>query len=488
MIGPVLACIVLAPHWTRLVRGWQAHQQFPENISLAHWPCYLSLMLGTFVVVLAHGAIASPGDPAPWLQRSALAMAAVTWTSFACGLLLPRLMGPASVWSQVGRRLATPLGITACVLLLLLLIQEFVFYDARADVRTTPLAGYAVGLVAVAVGLLLIGALTFAVSPRRDLLQLSERGRTLYVYAVEILICLLLVHLRLNIPDINLGAYSRYWPFIIMGVAFAGVGLSELAQRRGLRVLADPLQRTALFLPLLPILAFLVKPLGHIRVQAENAVGGIQPFVRYLERMPDDYRWHASLWFMMGLLYMTVALTRRSSNIVLVAVLVANFGLWVIFGHHDGLGFLLHPQLWLIPIGLIVLAAEHFNQERLQPAQSVILRYSGLLVIYASSSADMYIAGLGNNVFLPIVLALLSVGGVLLGILLRVRAFLFLGTAFLFLVVFSQIWHAAVDRAHTWVWWASGIVLGAAILTLFALFEKRRNDVLKVIDQIKRWK
>jgi hypothetical protein len=55
-------------------------------------------------------------------------------------------------------------------------------------------------------------------------------------------------------------------------------------------------------------------------------------------------------------------------------------------------------------------------------------------------------------------------------------------------VVFSQIWHAAVDQAQTWVWWASGIVLGLAILTLFALFEKRRNDVLNVIQELKRWK
>ena len=36
--------------------------------------------------------------------------------------------------------------------------------------------------------------------------------------------------------------------------------------------------------------------------------------------------------------------------------------------------------------------------------------------------------------------------------------------------------------------WASGIVLGAAILTLFALFEKRRNDVLRVIEEIKAWR
>ena len=54
--------------------------------------------------------------------------------------------------------------------------------------------------------------------------------------------------------------------------------------------------------------------------------------------------------------------------------------------------------------------------------------------------------------------------------------------------VFAQIWHAAVVRAQAWVWWASGIVLGAVILTLFALFEKRRNDVLKMIDDLRRWR
>jgi hypothetical protein len=33
----------------------------------------------------------------------------------------------------------------------------------------------------------------------------------------------------------------------------------------------------------------------------------------------------------------------------------------------------------------------------------------------------------------------------------------------------------------------SGIVLGAAILTLFAVFEKRRNDVLHLLEEIKGW-
>jgi hypothetical protein len=37
------------------------------------------------------------------------------------------------------------------------------------------------------------------------------------------------------------------------------------------------------------------------------------------------------------------------------------------------------------------------------------------------------------------------------------------------------------------VWWACGMALGAAILTLFGLFEKRRNDVLRVVEEIRGW-
>jgi hypothetical protein len=272
-----------------------------------------------------------------------------------------------------------------------------------------------------------------------------------------------------------------------MAVAFAGVGLSELCQRRGLRVLADPLQRTAMFLPLLPVAAFLTRPLVDLR-GAATVVGGLGPVARLLDRLPHDYHVHASLWFLMGLLYLAVSLSRRSSNLALAAAALANFGLWVLLGHHDRLTFLVHPQLWLIPVGLIVLAAEQLNRGRLPPPQALAVRYAGLLLVYLSSTADLFIAGLGHDVGLPIVLALLSVSGVLLGILLRVRAFLLLGVTFLFLDVFAQIWHAAVDRAQTWVWWASGIALGAAILTLFALFEKRRNDVLKLIDDMRRWR
>ena len=67
------------------------------------------------------------------------------------------------------------------------------------------------------------------------------------------------------------------------------------------------------------------------------------------------------------------------------------------------------------------------------------------------------------------------------------RSFLFLGFTFLVLDFMSMIWYAAHDLHHTWVWYVCGIALGAAILAMFAVFEKRRNDVLAVVEHLKDW-
>jgi hypothetical protein len=281
--------------------------------------------------------------------------------------------------------------------------------------------------------------------------------------------------------------FGQYWPLTVMLIAFLGVGLGELFHARGAGVLAAPLRRTGMFLPLLPLVAYLVRPLTEVREQLGGAVAGLQPFLRFLDRMPPEYAVHTLVWFLVALLYLLVALRHRSTLLGILAALAANFGLWVIFGNHEQLGFFAHPQLWLAPLGLILLLAEWLHRPQLSNGVSQGLRYGGALLIYVASTADMFIDGLGNSVVLPVVLALLSVAGVLLGILLRVRAFLFLGSAFLLVVVLAQIWHAAVDREQTWLWWASGIVLGVAILTLFALFEKRRNDMLRLVDELKRW-
>jgi hypothetical protein len=206
----------------------------------------------------------------------------------------------------------------------------------------------------------------------------------------------------------------------------------------------------------------------------------------YLEKLPQHFDTYALLWLLAGALYGLLALSRRSYGWALLAALATNASLWALLTH-TAVPVAVHPQAWVIPLALIVLVSEHVHRDRLRPDVSAGLRYLGVAMIYVASSADMFIAGVGNSVWLPVVLAVLCVAGVLAGVLMRVRAFLFLGVGFLLLDLFAMIWHAAVDRAQTWLWYASGIVLGAAILALFAVFEKRRNDVLGVVDRLRRW-
>ena len=75
------------------------------------------------------------------------------------------------------------------------------------------------------------------------------------------------------------------------------------------------------------------------------------------------------------------------------------------------------------------------------------LRYLGTAMLYVASAADLFIAGVGNSVWLPVVLAALSAAGIAAGIALRVRAFLFLGAGFLLLDVSAHLW--AFDHGVT---------------------------------------
>jgi hypothetical protein len=247
------------------------------------------------------------------------------------------------------------------------------------------------------------------------------------------------------------------------------------------------LRRTGIFLPILPVLAFWVQePAAVLSHAAKSLLPGAVPFLTYVSTLPREFDKYALVWLATCGLYSLVAVRRQSIPCAVLAALAGNFAVWCLW-EHNGVSFLVHPQLWLIPLAVIVLVAEHLNRDRLTVAQSQALRYAGLGLLYMSSTADMFIAGLGHSVWLPLVLMLLSIAGVLLGIMFQIRAYLFLGIGFLFLVIFSMIWHAAVDLAQTWVWYACGIVLGAAILTLFAVFEKRRNDVLHMLEQLKQW-
>jgi hypothetical protein len=116
-----------------------------------------------------------------------------------------------------------------------------------------------------------------------------------------------------------------------------------------------------------------------------------------------------------------------------------------------------------------------------------MIRYATLMMIYVSSTSDIFINGVSESPWLTIILLVLSVLGVFAGLTLKIRAFLFLGTAFLLLSLLAIIWTASVDLNWGGLWYVTGIAFGALIIIAFALFEKKRREILELAERLKQW-
>jgi len=193
------------------------------------------------------------------------------------------------------------------------------------------------------------------------------------------------------------------------------------------------------------------------------------------------------LLFVVGGLYGLLSILRRSFIFGLLAALAGNGGLWYLLHRTTDYQFWQHPQLWLIPMAISVLIAAHLNRKDFSDAQMTAIRYLTLVVIYVSSTADIFMNGVAHSPWLPLILAGLSVAGVFAGMIFRIRAFLLLGSIFLMLAIATMINYASVNFGWTWLWYVAGIVTGALIITTFAVFEKKRAEVLRVVDGLKDW-
>jgi hypothetical protein len=487
-LGPVAACLVGITFWLlcflESILRRMRQPALPDQIGQQRANDARTLRHATVAVtalVLWEACCvplaASPVEPL-WLWR--LALAVLVCGLFACyfsGALSPQR--PDNDWQAAGVNMAFCLGAVSTLLLLWLEAQWF-----EPATRQAPMPIQAVLASITGLFLFVVTSIALALGRGRPGLALTDEvGRKAYVYLSELLLFLILAHLRMTVPELFSGWVIRYWTFIIMGLAYAGAGLSEYCERRSLRVVADPVHWTSLFLPLLPLISYWVQ-LSPILAPGDTHVRGLGSLAHELRPPVLGLVRYSFLWFLAAGIYALHAFKRGSLLAALAAALALNFGLWSLLVHGE-IAFLLHPQAWLVPLAILILTVEYVHHDRLLPEHRQVLQYGSLLMLYVSSTADMFITGLGNSVWLPLVLASLSVAGILLGMLLRLRSFLFLGTSFLFVVVVSMIWHAA--REQVWVWWSSGIVLGASILALFAVFEKRRQRVGELLDQLRQW-
>ena len=399
----------------------------------------------------------TPGVDATWLNRSVILMLEVFGLTAVYALFLDKATARFPEWTKSARA-SVPWLLSAGVVALFFCLQTEVFYQIQfGAVHIHPVPLLAIGLTLIAS---VVTCVLFAVSPNHDPLSLSERGRRRYVYAAEVMLGLLFLHVRLTMPWLFTGFIERYWPLVVMVIAFFGVVASEALRRQRLFVLAHPLERTGAFIPLLPVFGFWV---------ASSEV---------------DF---TLLLFVVGGLYGLLSILRRSLLFGVFAAIAGNGGLWYMFNRTNDYQFLQHPQLWLIPVALSVLVAAYLNEDRMSEDKMTAVRYLSLLTIYVSSTADIFINGVANSPWLPLILGTFSLAGVFAGIVFRIRGSLLLGSIFLLLSISTMICYASVNFGWTWLWYVAGIVTGATIIFMFAVFEKKRGEVLRVVEGLKEW-
>lgn len=382
-----------------------------------------------------------------WLNRAVALMIVLVGLVATGGVAHERIARVESAWATATRWLMPKLIATAGAGLSFVLITEIAQQIQFGQVMTGTTA---LILVAATLVTAVVLCVYFAISPQHDPLELSERWRPGYVYVAEVLLILLFVHIRLSVPEIFTGLFTAYWPFVVIAIAFTGIAVSEFLRRRGLMVLAEPLHRTGAFLPVLPAIAF------------------------WIVSSKVDY---SAVLFAVGMLYATISLLRRSYGFGLLAALACNGGLWFFLQHTGSFRIDQHPQVWFIPAALSVLVAGQLNRDRFTEEQMAGLRYTCLSVIYVSSTVDIFLNGVAESPWLPLVLAGLAIAGVLSGVAFRIRALVIMGAFFLLIAITTMIRFAQVSFGWTWLWYLAGIVAGGLILLTFALFEKKRREL-----------
>lgn len=300
--------------------------------------------------------------------------------------------------------------------------------------------------------------------------QVSESQRRWLLYSAQVLGGLAWLHLYFCRPQLAFVGLRPYWPYTVMLLAFASAALTEWGRRRGDQVVAKTLRQSALYLPLIPVIGFWMT--------ADNALwtfaGERVPYLALLALGTIFYGALAVLW-------------SHDRQPRAVGVVLGNLTLWVLLAQYPGFSFAQHPQFWLIPPAVCVLVATHVERRHLQPSLQTAIRYGATLVIYVSSSADIVLGEVGKTLWGPIALVILALIGMMAGVVLRTRSFLYLGTFFVLIGVLSMVWHAQRAIDQSWPWWVFGITMGVMILAGLMAAEKQKAKLRLWADRLSGW-
>lgn len=437
---------VFTPFSLAIATGVQANQTTRRYLQK------LSITFVTIGVIFLALADLTPEEMySPFSHAMVRILIVLSVSMFVYGFLVTRWVREGDTWLESLKTMSVVTCGLALVALIMVLSEEYLI-AVSGGAGQLLLAESIV--VAVVVGAMIVGLLTIAVRPQQDPFSLTLEGRMGYVYAAELCVALLVLHISLSMPWLLDLGLREYWPYITMAICFGGVGVAELLKKRKLQVLSVPLFNTvAIFPVVIALVLFAV----------------------------DNSADKSMVFFMVGMIYVMISVINQSFLSAALGVVFGNFALWIFFNQF-GFSLVDNPQLWLIPPAISTLIAAQLYSSRMPKSQLEVIRYVCIAVIYVSSTMEIFIAGIGESLAPPIILAVLSLAGIVVGMVLQTKAFLYFGTIFLFMSMVSMVAHAQQALGHVWPWWAFGIGTGIAILVLFGVIEKHKNELVEQED------
>ena len=361
-------------------------------------------------------------------------------------------------WSAQIKRLQLQAIVATGISLLVMLCVNFAL---RSDAEN--LTSIEVWLAAASIVMLGIALIIIAVKPDHDPLALADDVRQIYVYCAELMALLLAAHLWTTRP-LMFGSLSEWWPFILMGIAFVGAITSEVLRKSKIPVLSEPIYNTSFLLPAVPLL-------GLVLFQGDD------------QGLFSDYK---LLFLGAALMNVMLAFFRRSFLHALLAALAGNASLWMMF---VGLDFMLleHIQIWLIPPAISVLVVAQIFQRDMKKESLSTIRYVTVSAIYLASTSEMLLkwASGTDGVLLLVVLAIMSLFGIAVGMLVRIRQLVYLGIGFLILSLSGMLTKVAI--LGTIFVFGVIIVVGAAMMIAMMTREKYAPWIKQKLDEIEGW-
>ena len=251
-----------------------------------------------------------------------------------------------------------------------------------------------------------------------------------------------------------LGVLAAYGRLVTLGLAPFGVGDTAALMAAAYAVFllhqftgSRPLYHLALLLPLLA--------LATVPWQLASS-------------------WTGGALLAAAVLYLSLAGTLRNPLPLYLGVLALNGAvyLWApLWADRYGLW-----QLYIVPAAVSVLALLHLHRRELRPKVLSGARLAALSAMYAGAGLDVF---LRPELWIFVLALALALTGIILGIALRVRAFLYAGVAFLVLNVAGQLARFYPEQAMSRALILIG--LGTVITVGMVVFNLKREAIMQRI-------